>query len=130
MHARAGLSITVLDPSGKQTPARISITGDDGRAYAPDNTWMQADDSFVRSERPFEAHYSISTGHSELLVPIGRIRIEVMKGFEYQFERQDLTMLPGDHHVTWHANNVPSGAYYYRLEMGGSSLVRKLVLVR
>jgi len=31
---------------------------------------------------------------------VGRIRIEIMKGFEYQFERQDLTMLPGDHQVT------------------------------
>ncbi len=33
LNAKAGLSITVLDESGKQTPARISITGDDGRAY-------------------------------------------------------------------------------------------------
>ena len=27
------------------------------RAYAPDDAWMNADDNFVRSERPFEAHY-------------------------------------------------------------------------
>ncbi len=99
VHARARLNITVLDESGKQTPARISITGDDGRAYAPNNAWMQSDDSFVRSERPFEAHYFVSTGHSDLMVPVGRVKVVVMKGFEYQFEQQDLTMLPGDHHV-------------------------------
>jgi len=110
LQAKASLSITVLDESGRQTPARISVTGDDGRAYAPDNAWMQADDSFVRSERPFEAHYFVSTGHSALPVAVGRVRLEVMKGFEYQFERQDLTLAPGNHHaiITLRPLKIPS----------------------
>ncbi len=89
------LSITVLDPSGKPTPARISVTGDDSRAYAPDDAWMHAEDNFVRAERVFESHYFHSAGNAELTVPLGRVEVEVMKGFEYQIARE--TLLSGLH---------------------------------
>lgn len=82
------LSITVLDPSGKPTPARISVTGEDGRAYAPDDAWMHAEDNFVRSENAFESHYFHSNGNAELTVPLGRVQIEAMKGFDYQIARE------------------------------------------
>ncbi len=82
------LVIDVLDAAGRRIPARIFITGEDGRAYAPDDAWMRADDNFNRKERPFEAHYFHTTGHSELTAPSGRIQVEVMKGFEYEFEKR------------------------------------------
>jgi TolB protein len=84
------LAITVLDPAGRPTSTRISVTGEDARAYAPDDAWMHADDSFTRAKRPFEAHYFHSSGKSELTVPAGRVDIEVMKGFEYKFEKRTL----------------------------------------
>ena len=83
------LSITVLDPAGHPTPARVFVTGEDGRAYAPDDAWMHADDNFVRAERPFEAHYFHTSGNAELTLPAGSAEVEVMKGFEYGFERQN-----------------------------------------
>jgi TolB protein len=89
------LSIKVLDPRGHATPARIFITGDDGRAYAPDNAWMHADDNFVRSERPFESHYFHTAGLAEVTVPAGRVHVEVMKGFEYRFETKDVQVASG-----------------------------------
>jgi hypothetical protein len=79
----ARLSITVLDPSGRPTPARISVSGDDQRGYAPDDAWMHGEDNFVRAERPFESHYFHSTGKSEITVPVGSVHVEVTKGFEY-----------------------------------------------
>ena len=82
------ISVTVLDASGHPTPARISVTGEDGRAYAPNYAWMHADDSFVRSERPFEAHYFHANGAVLLDVPAGEATVEVMKGFEYRFEKR------------------------------------------
>src|SRR5207244_2094024 len=66
---------------------------------APDDTWMHADDSFVRSERSFEPHYFHSIGHSQVTVPVGRVRVEVMKGFEYRFEKQESALSPGDHQI-------------------------------
>lgn len=82
------IAIAVFDPTGKPTPARISVTGEDGRAYAPEDAWMQADDSFVRSERPFEAHYFDISGKASLDVPPGNIRVEAIKGFEYRAAAQ------------------------------------------
>ncbi len=80
------LSIKVLDPAGNPTPARIFVTGEDGRAYAPRDALMHADDSFDRSERPFEAHYFHSNGTALLNAPAGKATVTVMKGFEYAVE--------------------------------------------
>jgi TolB protein len=89
------LSITVVDPSGKPAPARIFVTGQDGRAYAPDDAWMHAEDDFVRSERKFESHYFHSEGTAKLTVPAGRLEVEVMKGFEYRVEKKSVEIVAG-----------------------------------
>jgi len=91
------LSITVLNPGGHPTPARIFVTGEDGRAYAPDDAWMHADDNFVRSERPFETHYFHTSGEAEMTVAAGRVVVEVMKGFEYRFEKKSALVGAGQH---------------------------------
>jgi TolB protein len=82
------LTMRILDSSGQPTPVRIFITGEDGRAYAPDDAWIHADDNFVRSERFFEAHYFHTTGTAEVTIPVGRVDVEAMKGFEYRVERK------------------------------------------
>ena len=94
LHAVGHLSITILDLTGKSTPARVSVTGEDGRAYAPDDAWMHAEDNFVRSESEFETHYFHSTGKAELTVPEGRIQVEVTKGFEYHVAKETVVSSP------------------------------------
>ena len=89
------LIITVVTADGKPAPARLFVTGQDGRAYAPEDVWMHAEDNFVRAERPFEAHYFHSNGTSELTLPTGRVDVEVMKGFEYQIEKQSVQIVAG-----------------------------------
>ncbi|MGH9333106.1 MAG: CehA/McbA family metallohydrolase, partial [Vicinamibacteria bacterium] len=81
--------VTVLDPSGRPTPARISIQGSDGLAYAPHDAWIHADDAFVRSERSFEKHYFHTEGAAEIFVPRGDVHIEVGKGLEHRVEQRD-----------------------------------------
>jgi hypothetical protein len=49
---------------------------------------MYADDSFDRSERPFEAHYFDTPGVSEIIAPAGDVEVDVMRGFENHFERR------------------------------------------
>jgi TolB protein len=90
------ISLTVLDSKGAPTPARVSITGEDNRTYFPADAWIHADDSFVRSERPFEAHYFHTTGKSEITVPVGKISIEVLKGFEHKFEKLEVSVRDGE----------------------------------
>ena len=88
------LSITVLDESGRPSPARVSVTGEDGRTYAPDYAWMHAEDNYIRAERPFESHYFHTDGKAELTVPLGRVDVEVMKGFEYQIATERVVAGP------------------------------------
>jgi len=89
------LLLRVTDPGGKPVAARVFVTGEDGRAYAPDDGWMEADDSFDRKERPFEAHYFVTKGVSEVPVPAGRLQVGVMRGFEYRFEELGLEVQAG-----------------------------------
>ena len=79
------LVVTVRDAAGNNTPARVSVVSEDGRAYAPDNAWMHADDNFDRSARKEEAHYFHTNGVSAVRVPRGQVSVEVMKGFEHEF---------------------------------------------
>jgi TolB protein len=86
------LSLRVVDAGGSQVAARVFLTGADGLAYAPDNAWMHADDSFDRSERPFEAHYFDTSGVSEITVPAGDVEVDVMRGFENRFEQHKVNV--------------------------------------
>ncbi len=102
------LDITVLDAEGSPTAARVFVTGSDGRAYAPENAWMNADDSFNRAERSTEAHYFHTVGTAELSVPAGETKIEVMKGFAYRVATRTATVT-SDHeaHVTIQLQPIP-----------------------
>jgi len=68
---------------GKPAYARVSVTGEKGRFYAPDDAWIHADDGFDRSERPLERHYFYSPFRgSSIRVPAGKYEIEVTRGLE------------------------------------------------
>ncbi len=94
-HPMARFKLKVMDKANKPLSARVFVTGPDGRAYAPDDAWMQADDSFDRKERAFEAHYFDTTGVSEMMVPVGgSIEVGVMRGFEYPFKHTKVEIKP------------------------------------
>jgi TolB protein len=89
------IALRIVDARGKPVAARVFVTGADGRAYAPDDAWMHADDSFDRSERPFEAHYFDTSGASEVTVPAGTVQVDVMRGFEFAFEQRRVEVRAG-----------------------------------
>ena len=84
-----------VEAGGAPVAARIFLTGADDRTYAPDDAWMEADDSFDRKEWPFEAHYFDTNGVSEITVPGGNVEIGVMRGFEYEFEQRSVQVEAG-----------------------------------
>lgn len=77
------LTVAVTDGAGKPLDARVSITGADGRSWAPATALMHADDSFDRTERHFELGYYHTSGASSLTVPAGTYTVEVTRGLEY-----------------------------------------------
>ena len=78
--------------------ARISVTDKEGRFYSPAGEWVHGDDGFDRVERRFEAHYFYSHEKTfiALDVPVGKMVIEVMKGFENQLERKVIDARAGE----------------------------------
>ena len=89
------LHLQVTDPSGEPVAARVFVTAEDSRAYAPDNAWMEADDSFDRKEGRFEAHYFDTLGISDISVPSGKVQVGVMRGFESRFEERSVAVVAG-----------------------------------
>ena len=85
LHARKTLAIWIKSEKDSDVPARISVTDSGGRSYAPEDTWIYADDGFDRSERAFERHYF--EGGGEVSVAPGVITIEVSRGYDYRPER-------------------------------------------
>ena len=63
-------------PDGALTAARVMVVASDGRSYTPDN-------GFARVIAITETGYFHSTGTFDIAVPIGPLKLEVMKGFEY-----------------------------------------------
>jgi len=89
------LRLEILDQAGRRIPARVSVTGPDGRGYAPDDAWRHADEAFNRSERPFEYTYFHTAGNAELTVPAGVMHVEVWHGPEYRVTRADVNVPTG-----------------------------------
>ncbi|MBL9208570.1 MAG: hypothetical protein JNN01_26035, partial [Opitutaceae bacterium] len=81
-HARSSLVVEVLDETGSLTPARVYLTGADGRAHAPADTLHR----IVSGEfgQPFAGDaYFHTAGRSDVAVPAGDVSLEIVKGLEY-----------------------------------------------
>jgi len=76
------LTVSVRDTKAS-IPSRISVIGADGRAYAPADRWMHADDGFDRGVQAFENHYFHCPGTCTLQVPRGKAAITVTRGLDH-----------------------------------------------
>jgi TolB protein len=84
----------VVTEAGRPAPARVSVTGPDGRSFAPDDAWRHADDGFDRREREFEYGYFHMQGRAVLTVPAGRYGVEVSHGPEYRVVNRTVEVSP------------------------------------
>lgn len=92
--ARASLVIDIVDEHGVRTPARVAVLAADGRAYAPDDAWMSADDSYDRALQPSETHYFHCAPPCAMEVPAGPVKVWVQHGFQYAPWRATATLSP------------------------------------
>ncbi len=83
LHPTGALRIVLRDSAGPFA-ARVSVTGPDGRGWAPDDALRHADDGFDRSLRRFEVSYFHASGSATLTVPAGSYTVEVTRGPEYR----------------------------------------------
>ena len=82
--------------TGALSSARLSVRGADGRHFAPDDAWMQADDAFDRQQRRFEFAYFHAASPVIVTLPAGPATIEVTRGVEYAHEVRQVNVRAGD----------------------------------
>jgi hypothetical protein len=93
LHPVARLRLALVDrTSGRSLAARVRVTGVDGRGYAPDDAWRQADLAFDRGVRSAPYEYFDVDGSAEVTVPAGTVTVEVTRGPEWQPVRRALTL--------------------------------------
>ena len=80
--------LAVSERSAKGNSARLSVTDEAGRFYAPHGGWIYADDGFDRKELPFEAHYFHISERAEIEVPAGKFTVQAAHGFEFRPEKR------------------------------------------
>jgi len=93
---QARLELDIVDEAGRRTPARVAIVASDGRAYAPENAWMQADDGFDRARQPMETHYFHCQPPCAIDMPAGLATVWVQHGFAYWPWRMHPTLVAGE----------------------------------
>ncbi|HEY2346759.1 MAG TPA: CehA/McbA family metallohydrolase [Xanthomonadaceae bacterium] len=80
---QARLRLNLIDENGERIPGRVSVLAGDGRAYAPRDAWMHADDGFDRSLQSAENHYFECAPPCVIDVPSGTLHIVAQHGFAY-----------------------------------------------
>ncbi len=88
------LTVRVLDEGGSPTPARVYLTGADGRAYLPVDTQPRVTNADYG--QPYGGdYYFYSDGNFEVNLPPGAATLEVVKGFEYAPASRQIAMAGG-----------------------------------
>lgn len=95
VQAMGKLRLHFEDAQGKPCAARISVTDQAGRFYAPRHAWIHGDDGFDIAKAPFEAHYFHTSGNEEMEVPTGEITVEILHGFERLMEEHTVHVSEG-----------------------------------
>ena len=94
-HPQTRLTLDVRDEQGRRVPARVAVTGSDGRSVAPGEAWMHADDGFDRAVQSSETNYFHCPSTCAVELPVGEAKIWVQRGFRYLPWRQTVKLDAG-----------------------------------
>jgi hypothetical protein len=89
------LRVQVMDDQGRKTPARVYLSGPDGRSYTP----VAAVQRITNGDygQPYGGEYYFHTnGEFEATVPAGQVKLEIVKGLEYAPVQRTLDMNASD----------------------------------
>ena len=96
LHPVARLRLTLVDrATGKPIAARVRVTGPDGRGYAAEDAWRQADLAFDRAERAAPYEYFDVDGSADITVPAGQVTVDVSRGPEWRPARRTVSLVAG-----------------------------------
>ncbi len=82
------LSVRTVDDSGQTTGARIHLTAADGKFYAPADAYARVS---TAGDRIFH-----STGEFRVELPVGKVKLTAVKGFEVWPQSVELDIAPNE----------------------------------
>jgi hypothetical protein len=91
---RTQLTLNVRNEKANLIPVRVSVTDEQGKFYAPNSSWIHADDSKYPLQEQFETHYFHAGGSVTVSVPRGKVKIEVSHGPEYELLKTEVDASP------------------------------------
>ncbi|MCL6730227.1 CehA/McbA family metallohydrolase [Sphingomonas hankyongi] len=109
--AEGHLTLDIRDEQGRGVPARVVVLASDGRAAAPEDSWIHADDGFDRAIQKSETHYFHCPSVCTLDAPAGDTTIWVQRGFRYLPWRQKISLASGSERniaVNLQRNDLPA----------------------
>jgi len=112
-------SYFLLDDLVFDNVSRISdeVMGDSPRSY--------------RLVQNYPNPFNPSTTISFAIPQSGKVKLAVFNSIGQEVEKLiDEEMVAGDHQITFNAENLTSGVYFYKLEAGNFVDVKKMVLIR
>lgn len=105
----ATIRLVVTDKaSDKPTPCRVNVVGPDGQYYEPAENPLSRysltgqwptkgwGNRFDKAPMRYFGRFFYSRGESEVTVPVGSVRVEVWKGFEYRPEIRVIEVQKGE----------------------------------
>jgi hypothetical protein len=96
---QARLTLDIRDEQGRNVPARVAMLESDGRAVAPADAWMSADDGFDRARQPVETHYFHCASPCSIDAVAGPADIWVQHGMRYLPWKQKVEVKGGEQTV-------------------------------
>ena len=98
----ATLRVTIVDvSSGERAACRVNVVGKNGNFYEPiEHTlspWSRQKTALNETHGPsrYYGWFFYTLGQFEVVVPTGKVRVEVKKGYEFQPVTESVTLDPG-----------------------------------
>ena len=121
----------------------IGLTDDDSSAVLIDEVWYNETPTGmgISDDAPIASSYELGQNYPNPFNPTTHIRFNIPETAGVKLtvfnimgkavaNLVDGVVSAGGHTVSWNAENMPTGVYFYRLESGNFSQTRKLLLVK
>ncbi len=146
-HPSAGSGVYVFDYTAPPTPGTQTLyaTGLSGGISGPWNfassKLIYVDVVAAAGESPHPRGFSLGQNFPNPFNPSTQIQFSLVERGRTSLKIYNLLgdvvavlvdewMSPGQHTVSWNANGFPSGVYVYKLESGGATETKRLILLR
>jgi hypothetical protein len=100
-------------------------------AYGIVSPSLWSDPTYFEISQNYPNPFNPTTSIDFSISQSGRVNLSIFNSIGQEVETLiDNEMTAGDHQVTFNATNLPSGVYFYKLQVDNYVDVKKMILIR